>query len=241
MVRVLLLLLVSTSAFAGVVYDFTTTIETSRFHESVQGRVWTEGEAYRAELRRGGKTQVVISRDADQTVTFVDLEKKTWSNRSRAAGTVRSSSLFNWPVSGAKLAGPPQIAHRRDAAVEIAGRQAVPHTIDVRFDVKSDMDTSGTYHVTVRAWMAEDLPPLPLKTELLTGYAAVDVRLRPIFAALKGMTVRHELEVTRTLTGGPPQTERTMTKVTHLEQLPVPPAQFEVPETFTYAGPVTAK
>ncbi|HEX2059704.1 MAG TPA: hypothetical protein VHK90_03105 [Thermoanaerobaculia bacterium] len=240
MLRVLFLLLAATPALAGVVYDFVTTVETSRFTESVQGRVWAEGEAYRAELQRGGKTQVVISRDADENVTFVDPEKQTWSNRSRV-GTVLSSSLFLWPVTRSRLAGPPQIAHSRRAAVEIAGRQAVPHTIDVSFAVKGDMGADGTYHVTVRVWSVEDLPPLPMKSELRTGYAAVDTRLRPIFAEIKGMVVRHELEVTRTLAGGPPQTERTVTKVTRLEQQPVPPAQFEVPATFTYAGPVAAK
>lgn len=242
MLRSALLLLLALPASAGIVYDFTTTVETSRLSESVTGRVWTEGEAYRAELRRGGKTHIVISRDADKTVTYVDPEKQTWQNRSRAFGSdVRSSSLFSWPVSGAKLSSLPQIAHRRGAETDVAGLKAVPHTIDVRFNVASDHEVKGTYHVTARIWVVEDLPPLPMRSELRTGYAAVDTRIKPLMEQVKGMIVRHELEVTRTLEGGPPQTERTVTRVTNLAQQPVELTLFEVPETFTYAGPITVR
>lgn len=221
---------------AGVVYDFVTTIESSRTAETVHGRVWSEGEAYRAELQRGGKTFVAISRDGDETVTYLDLAGRKWSNRSRAAGgNVRSSSLFVWPVVGAKLTGLPQIAHRREAPVSFLGFAAVPHTIDVRFDVESTLDgasVNGTYHVLVRVTTIESLPALPMKSDLRTGYAAVDVRIRPVMEKLRGMVVQHELEVTRTLDGGPPQSERTMTKVTTLEQTEVAPSRFEVPESF---------
>jgi hypothetical protein len=242
MLRALFLLLVAVPASAGVVYDFTTTIETSRLSESVTGRVWTEGEAYRAELHRGGKTHIVISRDADKTVTYVDPEKQTWQNRSRAFGSdVRSSSLFSWPVAGARLNGLPQIAHRRDAETDIAGLKAVPHTIDVRFNIQSDHEVKGTYHVTARIWVVESLPPLPMRSELRTGWAAVDMRIRPVMEEVKGMIVRHELEVTRTLEGGPPQTERTVTRVTNLAQQPVELMLFEVPDSFKYAGPLTVK
>jgi hypothetical protein len=240
--RFAFLLLVTLPASAGVVYDFTTTFETSRLRESVNGRVWTEGEAYRAELQRGGKTHIVISRDGDRTVTYVDPEKQTWQNRSRAfGGDVRSSSLFSWPVSGARVSGLPQIAHRRDAETDVAGLKAVPHTIDVRFNVRSDHDVKGSYHVTARIWVVESLPPLPMRSELRTGYPPVDTRIRPVMEEVKGMIVRHELEVTRTLEGGPPQTERTATRVTNLAQQPVELTVFEVPETFTYAGPLTVK
>ncbi|HYH10186.1 MAG TPA: hypothetical protein VEK11_24270 [Thermoanaerobaculia bacterium] len=238
----LLLLAAALPASAGVVYDFTTTFENARLSESVTGRVWAEGEAYRAEMQRGGRTHIVISRDGDRTVTYVDPAKQTWSNRARAFGSdVRSSSLFSFPVSGARLHGTPQIAHRRDAETDEAGLKAVPHTIDVRFNVRSDMDVKGSYHVTARIWVVESLPPLPMKSELRTGYPVVDGRLVLVTRGIKGMVVRHELEVTRTLDGGPPQTERTVTRVTQLAQQPVEATVFDVPDTFTYAGPMTAK
>jgi hypothetical protein len=231
-------------ASAGVVYDFVTTIETPRTSEQVKGRVWVEGKAYRAELVREGTEAVVISRDGDQTAVFLDARKQTWSNRSRAGKEVRSAELFLWPLSDPYLKGSPRASYRREEPTVVAGRKAVPHVIEVSFDVESRVDgarAGGTYSVTAHIWAVEDLPPLPMRRPLRTGYPAVDQELEKAEENVHGMVVRYDLEVTRTLDGGPRQRESTRTVVDHLEELTPEASRFEVPTAFEYAGPVTAR
>ena len=45
------------------------------------------------------------------------------------------------------------------------------------------------------------------------------------------MVLRHELEITRTLDGGPPQVERTLTTITNLRVLDLPEETFAVTAT----------
>lgn len=228
-------------ASGGVVYDFFTTIEAPRNVVRISGRVWSDGQAYRAELTPDPtrSVDVVISTDADRTATFIDLDKQTWAERVRTNNDVRSSSLFRWPMPGARLVGRPSVAHRTEAETEVAGHRAKVHVVRARFRVESKVDgapVGGTIEATARIWIAGELPSLPMDRRLRTGYPAVDRQLEPIFHRMSGMVVRHELEVTRTLDGGPPQTERTTTVISGLQLVDVPPSQFEVPAGFTHRG-----
>lgn len=239
----LLAVVVSMPLHAGVVYDFTTTIDAPRTSETVNGHVSVEGDSYRAEIRRRGVTSIVISRDRDQTATFLDSAARTYSNRSRAAGgDVRSSSLFLFPVAGARISGKPSVIYRRGGVATIAGRSAVRHDLDVRIDLESKFGRELVRgSVTARAvfWAAEELPELPMRSGVRTGYFVVDREVEEALQAVRGMILRHHLEVTRTMAGGPPQTEVINTTVTRLEELDLDPTLFEVPDHYVYVGPVT--
>jgi hypothetical protein len=234
------LLILAPAASAGLRYDFVTTFQSARITEEVRGQVWVDGDAYRAEMMRGGRKSVVLSSDGDRTATYLDPEKQTYSNRSRPGSTVVSSVLFRWPVPGASVRGKPSITYTRNGTVTMAGQEANLHVVDVTFKVDSSvrgMAAPGRIHVTARIWTADAFPALPMNSQLRTGYLLVDQEIAKQMANIRGMVVRHELEVTRTLDGGPPQTERTTTEITKLEQVEIAADVFQVPETFEYAGP----
>jgi hypothetical protein len=231
------------NARAGVIYDFVTTMERPRSTEKVSGRIWVEGDSYRAEFERGGTRMVMISRDADHTATLLDPAKATWSNRSRVSADVRSAELFLWPMPGARVAKTPKVVYRRAEPAVIAGEKAIGHVIEATFRLESrvgDTPLRGTLHMIATIWTSEELPELPMqRRHLRTGYDAVDAELEKAERNVHGMVLRHELEVTRAFEGGPPQIERTKTEIVKLERAAVAESFFTVPETFTYAGPVT--
>jgi len=226
---------------AGVVYDFVTTIEAPRTSTRVAGRVWVEGNSYRAELAPDPKrgTDVVISTDADRTATFLDVDKQTWAYRVRVSNDVRSSSLFRWPLPEPHLDGKPVVTHEVGETTEIAGQRATLHIVTARFRVMSRVEgekVGGTIETTARMWVADALPSLPMDSRVRTGWPEVDRELEPIFANISGMVMRHELEVTRTMDGGPPQREITKTIVSGVQIADVARERFSVPEGFEFKG-----
>lgn len=232
--------LLAPASHGGLLYDFTTSYQGSRISEEVKGQVWVEGDAYRAEFMRGSKKTVVISTDADRTATYLDPEKQTYANRVRSNSAVISSSLFRWPVRGASVRGTPSVTYQRAGTATMAGQEAAMHVVEVGFNVDSSvrgMSAPGRIKITARIWTAAGYPPLPMNNDIRTGYATVDQEIARQMLKVRGMVLRHELEVTRTLDGGPPQTERTVSAVTRLETLDIAPELFTVPETFAYAGP----
>jgi hypothetical protein len=226
-------LTVSLHVSAGVVYDFATTVESERFQENASGRVWVEGDSYRAEVKRAdGRRTAVISRDADRTATILDLQSQTAKQRVRVRGPVLSSSIFHFPIGRASVFGTPIVSYRREGRTTIARQRAVVHVIEARFAVVSDRgQVGGTYNLVARIATSENLPPLPMKTPLRTGYASVDEQLEKAQENLRGMVLRHELEISRALDGGPTQMERTTTVVTRLERADISPAQFAITAT----------
>jgi hypothetical protein len=221
------LLLVASHAAAGVQYDFVTTIETWRATENVSGRVWVEGDSYRAEVTRaGGSRHGIISRDGDRTATLIDFQKNIATPRIRHSENVRSSALFAFPVGGAECQGVPEVQYRRGVTGVIAGQRAVEHIIEASFEVAGAHQVGGSYSIVARVWTAEELPALPMNSAIRTGYAVVDAMLERAAAPIAGMTLRHDLTITRTIDGGPPQSERTTTTVTRVERMQVPEERF---------------
>jgi hypothetical protein len=226
----LLAAMAAVHAHAGVTYDYVTTIESDRFAaEHVSGKVWVEGDSYRAEVARAdGSRLAVISRDGDHTATVVNLRTQSAQPRQRPGGDVRSSSLFLWPAGKAELQGVPNIQYRNGGKTRVAGEPATKHLIEARFGAGSPA-VGGTYEVIARIWTSNTLPALPMKTPIRTGYPEVDRQLDDAIANVRGMVLRHELEITRTLDGGPAQKERTLTTITKLERMEIPPLLFALP------------
>jgi hypothetical protein len=231
-----LLLALAVTAFAvhataGVAYDYVTDVEASRYSETMTGRVWVEGESYRAEITGAdGTKRGVISRDGDESAVIIDFKKQEVTDRVRLTGGVRSSALFLFPADHALLQGTPNVRYRRGATAIIAGESATEHVIEATFRARTkDGLVGGTYNVVAHIWASEELPPLPMKRPLRSGYARVDAELDEAAKNVRGMVLRHDLEITRTLDGGPPQSERTSTRVTRVERMDVDPEIFSRP------------
>jgi hypothetical protein len=213
---------------AGVVYDFVTTIETSRGSTRQSGQIAAQRDSYRADLG----DRVLISHDRDQNAMVVDLAKCTWTWRSRA-GPLRSSALFHLPTDkGDTVIGEPAIEHRTEGVEPFAGFIATKHVILIEYrvvGVLAEAVVRGTVTARATIWSTESLPPLPMHRELRTGHAAIDEALASISAAVRGMIVRHELEVTRTFEGGATQVERTITSVKNVRIADLPDSLFALP------------
>lgn len=219
------------NAAAGVSYDYVTNIQAPRFSEKTSGRVWVEGESYRADvIAPDGTHRAIISRDGDQSAVVIDFKKPEIKDRVRVTGGIRSSSLFLFPGDRPLLHGKPEVRYRRGATATIAGEAAIEHVIEATFRARTkDGLVGGTFNVVARIWTNEELPPLPIKRPLRSGYAQVDEQLDEAAKNVRGMVLRHDLEVTRTLDGGSPQSERTSTVVTRLERIDIAADVFNPP------------
>lgn len=226
----LLLAAVASHATAGVKYNYITTMESSRFSEKASGTVWVEGQSYRAEVTRAdGSRHGIVSRDGDRTATLINFQQNTTHPRVRARGNVVSSALFAFPVGNADVKGFPQVQYSRGGTKIVAGERAVGHTIAASFRVEGAHKVGGDYTVVARIWTSDALPPLPMRSEVRTGFQSVDALIDEASAKITGMVLRHELEITRTLDGGPAQVERTTTTITRLQKTDVPAEQFVTP------------
>jgi hypothetical protein len=223
---------------AGIVYDFEATHQEPRSIESVSGRIWFDGKRYRAEVKRAGRpAQVIVSHDGDNTTFSFDPQKETWSARLRGKTDIRSAGLFRWPVPAPRVKKAPKIEYQRKAGGSIAGQSTILHEIQATFDVDSRIDDApvrGTYRVYARIWSAEHLPEPPLQRSLRTGYPLVDRQLDKVTHRIKGMVMRHELDVVRTMEGGLAQTERMVSAVVHLVTGEIEEQQFAIPPAFEY-------
>ena len=243
--RLLILALVfATSADAGVVYHFTTKFSGRRYEFKQAGRVWLDGKSYRFEIdpeanKNERPYDVAISTDADATAKLLNTTRQTWYERRRAGTTTRSSTLFDLPMTGGKL-GRRRVEHSINGTITIAGRPAKKHMIEIEYELQTvagGAPVHGTIVATVHVWTAESLPRLSLERPLKTGYLDIDAELARIGSKMKGMVLRHELTVTRTLAGGEAVTETVSTVVDEVAITDIEPAKFEIPPGYRYEKP----
>jgi hypothetical protein len=225
------------TAQAGVIYHFRTVATGPHGGSEASGRVWTEGDRYRVELDPSATPRqydIAISHDADATATHISLSNHTIFNRPRNTLT-RSSMLFHMPAPGALVQGKPRVRHRLAGKETIVGRDTTKHVVDIEYELMDQWDESpvrAKIRATVSLWTAPDLQPLPFRRSIQTGFAHVDREIVKVFEKIGGMTLKHEMTVSRTLEKGPTQTERVSTVVDELEVGEILPAVFEVPAGF---------
>lgn len=235
---------IAVSADAGVVYHFSTKFIGRRYEIKQSGRVWADGDRYRFEVdpepnQEGRPFDVAISTDSDTTAKYLNTRKQTWYERRRVGTTTRSSMLFDLPMAGGRL-GRRWVRHRENGVETIAGQPAKKHVIEITYDLDATVDTQpvhGRVEATVLVWTAESLPRLPLQRPLRTGHRELDAELARITDKIKGMVLRHELTVTRSLAGGERVTENVLTVVDEVAVVDVDRAKFEVPPAFRYERP----
>jgi hypothetical protein len=218
---VLLLLAVALPAQAGLSYHFTTKFRSNGYESQSSGRVLVSNDSYRLELERDPTGQreydIAISTDGDQTASLINVAKSTVWQRRRVEGRVVSSRLFLLPGGfESKLDGEAVISQAKEPGGVIAGFATTKRTISLTFHLFADFDGTpfhGVVHAIATIWTAPSLPRLPLQRGLSTGIATIDTELAAIANDIRGMTLRHELVVTRTVEGGPAITESVSTNV----------------------------
>ena len=224
-------------AQGGLSYHFTTKFRSNGYESKTSGRVLVSNDSYRLELepdpKRESDYDVAISRDADRTATLINREKKIAWPRRRVEGRVVSSRLFLMPGGfDSKLEGEASIVESSTVGEVIAGFATTKRTIEMNYRLFASFDGTpfrGTVHAVVKVWSAPALPHLPLQRDVATGLPALDTELAAIGASIRGMTLRHELTVTRTIEGGPPVTESVLTAVDSVTTVATPDATFEIP------------
>jgi hypothetical protein len=218
---VLLLLAIALPAEGGLSYHFTTKFRSNGYESQSSGRVLVSNDSYRLELEPDptGKREydLAISIDGDQTASLINLSQKTVWQRRRVEGRVVSSRLFLLPGGfESKLDGEAVISQSKEPGGVIAGFATTKHTINLTFHLFADFDGTpfhGVVHAIATIWTAPSLPRLPLQRDLSTGIATIDNELAAISNDIRGMTLRHELTVTRTVEGGPAVSESVLTTV----------------------------
>ena len=226
-----------TSAHAGVIYHFSSTAVGPHGTSTTSGKVWTDGEKYRVELdpsETPRQYDIAISHDADQSATHISLSKKTILDRPQHTAT-RSSLLFHLPAPGAQLRSKPRVRHRIAGKETIVGYETTRHIVEIDYELYDEWDDApirGKIHATATLWTTEQLPALPFRRAVQTGFAHVDREIVKVFENIRGMTLRHELKVSRTLEKGPTQTETVSTVVDELSVGEILPAVFEVPRFY---------
>ena len=218
---VLLLLAVALPAQAGLSYHFTTKFQSNGYESQSSGRVLVSNDSYRLELEHDPTGQreydIAISTDGDQTASLINIAKSTVWQRRRVEGRVVSSRLFLLPGGfESKLDDEAVISQSKTPGGVIAGFATTKHTITMTFHLFADFDGTpfrGVVHAVATIWTAPSLPRLPLQRGLSTGLPTIDTELAAIGSEIHGMTLRHELKVTRTVEGGPAITESVVTSV----------------------------
>lgn len=240
----LVVLAFAVSADAGVVYHFSTKFAGRRYEFKQAGRVWIEGASYRLEIdpdpnRSERPYDVAISTDADATAKLLNTGRQTWYERRRPGKTTRSSMLFDLPVGGGRL-GRRRVDHSENGTAIIAGRSAKKHMIEIEYELETTAGGApirGTVVARVHVWTAESLPRLSLERPLKTGHHDIDVELARITSKMKGMVLRHELTVTRSLAGGEQMSENVVTVVDEVALADIDPSKFEIPPGYRYEKP----
>ena len=224
---VLLAIALAAPLHGGIVYDFVTTRDTGRGLEQFTGRVWIDGARYRAENDSGTARQIVISIDGDETATIID--PRSGDRHLRRAGETRSSRLFLWPMPGPYVSEGPYVTYSSGGRSIVAGQECTEHVIDILFRVQSRLGVApvaGQFHAVAHVWATEALPAVPMQKGIRTGYLLVDREIDEAQKNVRGLVLRHSLEISRTFDGGVPQTEQTTTTITRIEERVIPDEQF---------------
>lgn len=230
-----LAILLAFSASAGVHYRFRTEFVARGQSSATNGEVWSDGRAYRYELREPGTPHIaVVSTDGDRTVSVMNLDARSYHRRARATNAL-SSRLFAIPFR-TSIIGCPVVTSSQEPGEPLKGWSTVKHTVHVSYSMMADANGSlfdAVIDVHAVIWEAPDLPPTAIARSVRTGVADVDSAINSALDEIGGMVVRHELEVTRRYAQGMDDRESTRTVITSLDVIPLDRVIFEVPPDFT--------
>ena len=227
--------MLAAAILAGVVYHFTSITEGQRGTTTIGGKIWADGAMYRLELDplpgRSHPYDTAISRDANRTSTWINRDTQIYENR-RPSPKSRTSLLFHLPGAVTSTAGRPRIRLSSLGRDAVAGRSARRHRLEIDYKLRGELEGAvvrGNVMTEVLIWTDDELAALPFERPVQTGFPKIDAEIAKTCAALRGMTLRSEITVTRVLEGGPPVTETMSTTIDDLTVTDIDPSMFELP------------
>ncbi len=248
----LTLLLFAAPVLAGEAYSFTVEREGHLMKSEAKGRFLVEGRSYRVELEPSSPDElrgydVLISRDAGETETALDLERHTYFT---PKNTDKTSDALLVLVGGSgpvdRTARSVQLKTGDSPEPEtIAGVTTRVHEIklDYRVEIKFPGETvKGTVHMEARYWMTADgapaLLPRLVRPDLRTSFPEIDVRLAAELAKLTGLPVKQEVTIHSDVVQGAAQESHTLITLQRRGKTATPPPQFAIPGGFQFKEPV---
>lgn len=247
-----ILLLVSSTAFAGVTYEFSSRNDSGR--GSIAGLAAVEGENMRLDLREGDEMffkdgSIMISKNGGESFYVLDPKEKEYyeinlSELLSAAGAMLNSmggmfkmSFENHEVT-IKPAGP---------GGEIEGYPTTKYIGDSSYDLvmevfgKKNTQSVATHTET---WVTSDLDTRYItfvqQKGFKTGFDELDEMLEKETAGVKGFPLKQVVRTTTTAKGKSKTQTTTMT-ISSIEETSVPEDRFVVPSGYERVeGPTEA-
>ena len=234
--------LASSGAEAGLRFDFVAQATTY----SYAGRMTIDGTRLRIDMTSGNHPMFnpgisIISRGAGTEVVVLEHERKSWFQRQ--VGHI-AGPLSTVHGLGEATASGLQISKKKES-LQDAGGATERHILDAEY--KLDMNLEGekmTGRVVVHAEfdIDPDLPqkahPWGLQFAAKTGFLKVD---RAIQMRLpERLPLRQFVSASRSIEGGPLQTETLTITVTNVSEEKIGDLEFHPPSAYAYQEPVFA-
>lgn len=253
----LTLLLFAAPALAGEAYSFTVERQGHLMKSEAKGRLLVDGRSYRVELEPSSPDElrgydVLISRDAGETETALDLERHTYftpKNTDKTSDTLLVLVGGSGPVD--RTARNVQLRTAESQEPEtLAGVTTHVHEIQLTYDVEIKFPAEtvkGTVHLEARYWIAATtgtpdgapaLLPRVVRPDLRTSFPEIDVRLAAELAKLKGLPVKQEVTIHSDVVQGAAQESHTLITLQHRGKTATHPSQFAIPRGFQFKEPV---
>ena len=245
----LLLALLATGANAAERYRVTVATGGTMTAGTEMGTLTVDGPRWR--LEREGVTlstrrpfHVLLS-DGDEIIAL-DLDRKAWF--------VPKNDKPYEPLGAWDMPGNPDTRRVKKLRVDalppaeemVGGERIERRGLQLAYRVSKNLHGTGlqaTVKAKVTLWVAPSGPVLPAPLDLRhipTDIPEIDEALGKELAAIDGLVIRRELEVTRQIVGGPPLTETSVITLEPIEPASTDPSLFKPPAGWLLAPPLIA-
>lgn len=240
-------MLVATSAFAGLSYDFSST--TSNGRNELAGRVIVDKSNLRIDFQKGDNllfrdNTIVVSRDGGKTLLLIDPAKKTYSELnieqffSALGGIADSGSgLFDVSVRNQKVNVRPV-----GSGGVIEGHRTRKYLIDSSFDMKlkllgevTEMNVKTSSETWTTDRFSKDYVTFLQIKPYRSGISELDKFLEAQTKGLEGFPLK-QIVKSSTTTDGHTETVTTTILIKNIKDVSASPKVFEVPRGYKKQG-----
>ncbi len=239
--------LLSTSAFAGITYQFRTTSE-GIGGQSMSGVVQSDAGRSRIEITTSDNTMFpagsVIVSSGGGTMTVFNPAKKTYYEMDVAKYLQQSAGLAATkasPLVKIDFSNPRTSVRDQGAGQPIEGYPTRHSTVDTSFQMIPSVTgvlppMNVAVHTTTQIWLTDKLPAAAASilqsSQVQTGIPAIDKILEST-SSLKGFPLKQVTTSSVSINDGDPMTSTTTSVVSNIRTVNVAPSQFALPSGYT--------